>query len=132
MRIEASVACLSWIPPTAVQGAVGLPFGLGIAHYDKPPPDAAPDIDALLAADAIRFANQLRAWIDVDDGRILNYGMSGGRQARLHHRTARLARADLRRCRSARPHPAARGGTGPGPLHPDRRRPHRHRGAPGA
>jgi hypothetical protein len=88
MRIEANVACLSWIPPTAVGGAFGLPFGLGIAHYDQPPPDVAPDIDTLLAADAIRFANRLRAWIDVDDGRILKYGMSGG--GRLGSTTVRL------------------------------------------
>jgi hypothetical protein len=107
MRIEASVACLSWIPPTAIKGALGLPFGLGIAHYDKPPPDAAPDINALLAADAIRFANELRAWIEVDDGRIPQVRNVGGRQAWLHYRTARLARADLRRCHAARPHPAA-------------------------
>ena len=93
MRIEASVACLSWIPPTAVEGAFGLSFGLGIAHYDKPPPDAAPDINALLAADAIRFANQLRAWIDVDDGRILKHGMSGG--GRLGSTTVRLGSRGL-------------------------------------
>jgi len=63
-RIEASAACLSWIPPTAVEGAFRLPFGLGIAHYDQPPADAAPDIDALLATDAIRFANQIMCEID--------------------------------------------------------------------
>ena len=40
MRAEASAMCLSQIPPTAVEGA----FGLGIAHYDQPPPDAAPDL----------------------------------------------------------------------------------------
>ncbi len=88
MRIEASAACLSWIPPTAVEGAFQLPFGMGIAHYDKPPPDAVPDIDALLAADAIRFANQLHAWIDVGDGRIVTHGMSGG--GRLGSTTVRL------------------------------------------
>jgi hypothetical protein len=54
MRTEATAACPSWIPPTAVEGAFRLPFGMGIAHYDKPPPDAVPDIDPLLAADAIR------------------------------------------------------------------------------
>ena len=40
MRIEASAACWSWIPPTAVEGAFRLPFGIGIAHYDKPPDSA--------------------------------------------------------------------------------------------
>jgi hypothetical protein len=88
MHIQASAACLSWIPPTAVEGAFGLPFGLGIAHYDQPPPDTAPDIDALLAADAIRFANQLRAWIETDDGRIVEHGMSG--RGRLGSTTVRL------------------------------------------
>ena len=77
MRIEASAACLSWIPPTAVEGTFRLPFGLGIAHYDQPPPDVAPDIDALLAADAIRFANRLHAWIETENGRIVKHGMSG-------------------------------------------------------
>src|SRR5215831_2159021 len=88
MRVEASAACLSWIPPTAVEGAFRLPFGLGIAHYDQPPADAAPDIDALLAADAIRFANQLRAWVETSDGRIVKHGMSG--RGRLGSTTVRL------------------------------------------
>jgi hypothetical protein len=43
-----------------------------IAHYDAPPPDTVADIDALLAVDAIRFANQLNAWIEVDGGRIVD------------------------------------------------------------
>ena len=88
MRIAGSAACLSWIPPPAVEGTFGLPFGLGIAHYDQPPPDAAPDIDALLAADAIRFANQLHAWIETGNGRIVNHGMSGC--GRLGSTTVRL------------------------------------------
>jgi hypothetical protein len=65
-----------------------LPFGLGVAHYDKPPPDSAPDVAGLLAADAIRFANQLRAWIEVRDGEITDYGMSG--HGRLGSTTVRL------------------------------------------
>ena len=69
-RHEAVATCLSWIPPTAVQGVFSLPFGLGIAHYDQPPPDELPDVEQLLAADAIRFANQLHAWIEVEDGAI--------------------------------------------------------------
>lgn len=88
MRYEAAVTCLSWIPPTAVEGVFSLPFGLGVAHYDRPPPDERPDVEALLAADAIRFANQLRAWIDVEDSQIIAYGMSGG--GRLGSTTVRL------------------------------------------
>jgi hypothetical protein len=43
-RVEATATCLSWIPPRAVEGVFKLPFGLGVAHYDKPPPDSAPDV----------------------------------------------------------------------------------------
>ena len=88
MRYEATATCLSWIPPTAVQGVFSLPFGLGIAHYDQPPPDDLPDVETLLAADAIRFANQLQGWIEVEDGRITSHGMSGG--GRLGSTTVRL------------------------------------------
>ena len=78
MRLTAEATCLSWIPPTAVEGVFKLPFGRGIAHYDEPPPDKSPDVDALLDTDAVRFANQVRAWIDVQEGRILDHGMTGG------------------------------------------------------
>jgi len=78
MRYEATATCLSWIPPTAVEGVFSLPFGLGVAHFDQPPPDQLPEIKALLSADAIRFANQLHAWIEVTDGQITAHGMSGG------------------------------------------------------
>jgi hypothetical protein len=88
MRYEATATCLSWIPPTAVEGVFSLPFGLGVAHYDQPPPDQLPDVGALLSADAIRFANQLHAWIEVQDGQITAHGMSGG--GRLGSTTVRL------------------------------------------
>ena len=78
MRYEATATCLSWIPPTAVEGVFSLPFGLGVAHFDQPPPDQLPEIEALLSADAIRFANQLHAWIEVQNGQIIAHGMSGG------------------------------------------------------
>ena len=87
-RIEAAATCLSWIPAQAVEGAFKLPFGLGVAHYDRPPPDSAPDVDALLATDAIRFANELRAWVEVTEGEITDYGMTGG--GRLGSTTVRL------------------------------------------
>jgi hypothetical protein len=45
-------------------------------------------VEALLAYDAIRFANQVHAWIEVEDGRITSYGMPG--QARLGSTTVRL------------------------------------------
>ena len=79
MRIESSVISLSWIPLGAMEGAgTELAFRLGIAHYDPPPPEVLEDLEALKVADRFRFANDLRAWIEVDDGRIVDYGHAGG------------------------------------------------------
>jgi hypothetical protein len=81
MRTEASVTSISWIPSEAISGlSVRLPFDMGVAHYDQPPPDLLTDIGELQKADRFRFANELRAWVDVDDGRIVDYGQSGGGQ----------------------------------------------------
>jgi hypothetical protein len=57
-----------------------LPFELGITHYDNPPPDriGEGDLEALRDADRFREANQLRAWVEVDDGKIVGSGYSGG------------------------------------------------------
>lgn len=54
-----------------------MPFELGVAHYDDPPPERIEDLEGLVAADACREANQLRAWIEVEDGRIVGQGQSG-------------------------------------------------------
>jgi hypothetical protein len=79
MRYERSVTSLSWIPSEAVTGPARVPFDSGVAHYDTPPPGELGDIEALRAADGFRFANVLRAWIEVgDDGRIAGAGYSGG------------------------------------------------------
>jgi len=77
MRIESSVTSLSWIPSEAVQGMTKLPFELGVAHYDQTPPDLLEDLDALRRADRFRFANELRAWIEVEDGRVVGFGHAG-------------------------------------------------------
>jgi hypothetical protein len=69
---------LSWIPSEAIVGGTRLPFDTGMAHYDPPPPDHLDDIVALRDADRFRFANNLRAWIEVDDaGRIVGAGYKG-------------------------------------------------------
>ncbi|MGH9281190.1 MAG: cyclic nucleotide-binding domain-containing protein [Acidimicrobiales bacterium] len=78
MRFESSVVSLSWIPSEAVAGLTALPFNTGVAHYDGPPPDVLTDLDGLRQADAFRFANELRAWIEVDGGRIVGWGQEGG------------------------------------------------------
>lgn len=78
MRIESSVTSLSWIPSEAVTGMTRLPFDMGVAHYDPPPPDVLGDLDELRRADRFRFANQLRAWIEVEDGKVVDWGHAGG------------------------------------------------------
>jgi hypothetical protein len=80
MRIEKSVTSVTWIPSEAIEGMPKLPFELGITHYDDPPPDrlGEGDLEALRDADRIREANQLRAWIEVDEGKIVDAGYSGG------------------------------------------------------
>jgi Cyclic nucleotide-binding domain len=78
MRIESSVTSISWIPSEAIAGVTRLPFDLGVTHYDDPPPDEWKNLDAVVGPEGARFANNLRAWIEVEDGRIVAQGQSGG------------------------------------------------------
>ena len=79
MRIESSVTCISWIPSDAVKGMPTVPFEIGVAHYDDPPPDRLGplDLDRLTEEDAFRESNELRAWIEVEDGAVVDAGYSG-------------------------------------------------------
>lgn len=77
-RIERTVTSLSWIPSEAIEGMTRLAFDTGVTHYDSAPPDDIDDLDALRLADRFRFANQLKAWVEVDGGRITGSGYSGG------------------------------------------------------
>ena len=78
MRIESSVTSISWIPTEAVEGMPKMPFSAGVTHYDDPPPETIDDIDAMREADSFREANELRAWIEVDDeGKIVDHGHEG-------------------------------------------------------
>lgn len=89
MRIESSVTTLSWIPSKAVSGMASLPFEMGVSHYDDPLPDVVDDLEALRLADRFRFANELRAWIEVDgNGRVVGWGHAG--QGHIGSTTLRL------------------------------------------
>ena len=79
MRIESSVTAISWIPSDAIEGMPKLPFELGVARYDAPPPDRLEegDLERLRAEDRFREANRLAAWVEVDDGRIVDHGYEG-------------------------------------------------------
>jgi hypothetical protein len=95
MRIESSVTAVSWIPSEAIQGMPKIPFELGIGHYDEPPPDriTPADLERLRDEDRFREANELRAWIDVEDGKIVDAGYGGG--GLVGSTTFRLGRKDL-------------------------------------
>ena len=79
MRIEGSVTAISWIPSEAIEGMPKLPFELGVGHYDEPPPDRVShaDLGRLRDEDRFREANLLRAWIEVEDGKIVKAGNGG-------------------------------------------------------
>ena len=97
MRYESSVTSLSWIPSEAITGGARMPFDAGIAHYDDPPPDALRDgdLELLRAADRFRFANELRAWIEVgDDGQITDCSYGG--QGTIGASTVRLGALSYR------------------------------------
>jgi hypothetical protein len=83
MRIEYSVTSLSWIPLAAVEGFNRLSFGFRVAHYDPPPPEVLGDLDELAANGRFRVANQLKAWIEAADGRIVDAGQGGGGRINL-------------------------------------------------
>lgn len=93
-RHESSVTVLSWIPSEAIEGPSKIPFELGITHYDEPPPDRIDDLEALRLADRYREANELRAYVEVDDGRITDYGYLGG--GRIGSTTVRFGPARIR------------------------------------
>jgi hypothetical protein len=79
MRHESSVTSLSWIPSEAITGVMRVPIDAGVGSYDNPPPDVLTSLPELQAADRFRFANELRAWIDVGaDGQISDAGYAGG------------------------------------------------------
>jgi Cyclic nucleotide-binding domain len=93
-RFESSVTSISWIPSEAITGPSKLPFELGVTHYDETPPDHLQDLDDLRNNDRFREANDLRAFIEVEDGRIVGYGHLG--KGHIGATTVRVGPAALR------------------------------------
>ena len=93
-RFESSVTAVSWIPSEAISGPSKVPFELGVTHYDEPPPDRLEDLGDLQANDRFREANELRAFIEVEDGRIVNAGHLG--RGHIGATTVRVGPAALR------------------------------------
>jgi hypothetical protein len=78
MRYESSVTAVSWIPAEAVRGYLGVPFEMGLAHYDEPLPNTLDDLDGWHRKDLFRECNELHAWVEVEGGRITAWGQHGG------------------------------------------------------
>ncbi len=93
-RYESSVTAISWIPSEAIEGPSKVPFELGVTHYDDPPPDRLEDLEELRRTDRFREANELRAFIEVEDGRIVGHGHLG--QGHIGATTVRVGPAAIR------------------------------------
>ena len=83
MRIERSIATISWIPSDLLKGIGKAATRMKMTHHDTPPPDSlGPDLSSTLeqlrADDCFRFANELRAFIELDEeGIITGFGHRG-------------------------------------------------------
>jgi hypothetical protein len=90
------VTAISWIPSEAIEGLSKIPFELGVTHYDQAPPDSIGpgDLEELRKTDRFREANELRAFVDVEDGRIVDHGYLGG--GKIGATTVRLGPAAIR------------------------------------
>ena len=77
MPIDASATAITWLPFDALDRIRVIPIELALAHYDEPPPEVIPDLDELRRRDAFREGNELRAWIEIDGGEIVDYGQAG-------------------------------------------------------
>jgi hypothetical protein len=93
-RFESSVTAVSWIPSEAITGPSKIPFEVGVTHYDEPPPDRLENLEELRKSDRFREANELRAFIEVEDGTIVNAGHLG--EGHIGATTVRVGPAALR------------------------------------
>src|SRR5215472_4911712 len=78
MQISRTATTVSWIPTDSIPGLLRIPWAKGIMHYDPPPPLTVTDLEAMRGRGEFRFANVLRAWIHVENGKIRDYGYAGG------------------------------------------------------
>src|SRR2546426_10248033 len=115
MRILSSVTSISWIPAEPVEGLPKLPFTMGVAHYDYPPPDRIDHLETMHRADLFREANELQAWIEVEDGKVSDYGQTG--RGRIGLTRLKLGPKEIAVPAVARPTlQKAEGGDGWGPF----------------
>jgi hypothetical protein len=78
VNVEGTATSISWIPSEAVTGPTKATFGLGVTHYDDPPPDVIHDLTELCKADGFRFANRLHASVEFDGDEAVAHNVDGG------------------------------------------------------
>jgi hypothetical protein len=78
MQIVRSATSVSRIPSDSIPGPLRLLMEKGLMHYDPPPPLTITDLESMRRKGEFRFANVLRAWIEVEDGKIRDYRYAGG------------------------------------------------------
>ena len=81
-------------PVRSHRGALQDPVRARRTHYDEPPPDHIDDLEALRKSDRFREANELRAFIEVEDGKIVDQGYLAG--GHVGSTTVRLGPAAIR------------------------------------
>ena len=99
-----------------------IPFSMGVAHYDEPPPGhRRPRGDD--RGRRVPRGDELRAFIEVEDGKIVDYGHLGG--GHLGVTKVKLGPREVSVPAIAMPtlQPEPEVGDGLGALHPDGRRP---------
>lgn len=83
MRIERSITTVSWIPSDLLEGMGKMATRMKLAHHDPPPPDTlggdvVDALNTLRGEDRFRFANHLRAYIEVgESGKVTAAGYTG-------------------------------------------------------
>jgi len=78
MQIVRSATTISWIPSDSIPAPLKLLMEKGLMHYDPPPPLTVTALEPMRRRGEFRFANVLRAWIDVEDGKIRDCRYAGG------------------------------------------------------
>ena len=95
MRVQATATTISWIPSESVTGPLRLGMDLKLSHFDAPLPEqltGPAQVREMCQEDRFRFANVLSAWVDVEDGRILDAGFADDSGLVMGSTTVRVGR----------------------------------------
>jgi hypothetical protein len=78
VRIASSITSITWVPFGILDRLPQIPLSVAMASADEPPPEVIRNLQSLRGTGAFREGNELRAWIEVEGGRIVDFGHEGG------------------------------------------------------